>query len=533
MNFFEIFNKIDNIDIVKHGNSFYSPKQLMEFIAPVYSGLMKDKTGRVVILAQNHLDFLVQFLASVFAQKEIYLISDSQKLFLLDFEYTIPSVSDEKCDFEFKKPDYKNTFINIYTSGSSGKPKHVRKNLENLVAESEDMYEEYKKNFSNENKVEVITSAPPHHMFALLNYIVLPLCFCEKFLINTTEVLYPDSVDLNKKLFISTPSFLEQFKKNDIKISSPPYLILTAGDKLKQDIYDYFSSYNSKICEIYGSSETGTIAYKYSYSESYKCFPRVSVSTDTSSQIVIKSPYFMENMIILCDIIEKDGEKKFYLKNRSDRILKIQEKRINAMEIEEYINKSEYIESSYCLKTGDKLACAAVLNQKGKLFYLEKNGGRTKLIKHLKSIVKEKSEIIPQRWKFLPEIPKNSAGKVDKEKIVSLFEKNLSLPLILDMSQEENTAEVKMVFSNTCNFFCGHFDEFPVLPGVVQLYFAHLFAEELFKININKDTVKKVKFSHIIKPDEVVELYLEKDKNNIHYTYKKSETVCSSGTFSA
>ena len=104
MNFFEIFNKIDNIDIVKHGNSFYSPKQLMEFIAPVYSGLMKDKTGRVVIHAQNHLDFLVQFLASVFAQKEIYLISDSQKLFLLDFEYTIPSVSDEKCDFEFKKP---------------------------------------------------------------------------------------------------------------------------------------------------------------------------------------------------------------------------------------------------------------------------------------------------------------------------------------------------------------------------------------------------------------------------------------------
>ena len=51
------------------------------------------------------------------------------------------------------------------------------------------------------------------------------------------------------------------------------------------------------------------------------------VSTDDASQIVIKSPYFMEKQITLCDIIENHGE-KFYLKKRSDRIIKIQEKEL-------------------------------------------------------------------------------------------------------------------------------------------------------------------------------------------------------------
>ena len=120
---------------------------------------------------------------------------------------------------------------------------------------------------------------------------------------------------------------------------------------------------------------------------------------------------------------------------------------------------------------------------------------------------------------------------MDKEKIESLFAKNLSFPLILDVKQEDEKCTIKMVFSNTCNFFCGHFDEFPVLPGVVQLYFAHLFAEEIFKTEISKDTVKKVKFSHIIKPDEELELVLEKSEKNIGYTYRTKETVCSSGTF--
>lgn len=532
MNFFDIYDKNGSTKLIKDREKFYSIKEIMDCVKPVLHKLKNNPNKNAVIISENNFDFIINFLASVFAKKEIFLMSDRKKLFLLDFEYILLSDSSSlkegntKTGIEPETPDFNNTFINLFTSGSSGKPKHIRKTLKNLFSEAEDIYEEFNKYL--QPQTEIITSTSPRHMFALANYVMLPLLYCDRFVINTDEVIYPDSTDLGRKLFISTPSFLEQFKKHGVKLGKKPCLIFTAGDKLKKEIYEYFS--NTPVCEIYGSTETGTIAYKFSYDSPYRCMKGAEVSTDDASQIVIKSPYFMEKQITLCDIIENHGE-KFYLKKRSDRIIKIQEKRINAMEIEEYINKSEYVDSCYCVKSGDKLGCAAVLSEKGKLFYLEKTGGRTKLIKHLKSLVKDKSEIIPQKWKFLPEIPKNKTGKVDKEKIESLFAKNLSFPLILDVKQEDEKCTIKMVFSNTCNFFCGHFDEFPVLPGVVQLYFAHLFAEEIFKTEISKDTVKKVKFSHIIKPDEELELVLEKSGKNIGYTYRTKETVCSSGTF--
>ena len=530
MNFFEIFDKNDDIKLIKSSGTVYTLKEIMALVKPLVSKLKQDDRKNAVIISDNNFDFFINFLAAIFAGKEIFLLTDKKKLFLLDFDYILLDEADTAGDFfcKIEKPDYNSTFINIFTSGSSGKPKKIKKTLNNLIIEAEDIYEEFKKYFLPET--EIITSTSPRHMFALANYVMLPLCFCGEFLINTDEVVYPDSVETGGKFFITTPSFLEQFKKHNIKINDFPCIVMTAGDKLKKEMYDYLDGV--AISEIYGSSETGTIAHKEGFEQSFCCMKSVSVSMDDASQIVINSPYFMEKDITLCDIIKKDGEDGFYLNKRSDRIIKIQEKRINAMEIEEYINKSEYVDSCYCVKNGDKLGCAAVLNEKGKLFYLEKTGGRTKLIKHLKSLVKDKSEIIPQKWKFLPEIPKSKTGKVDKEKIESLFEKNLSFPLILDIQQEsEAKAVLKMVFSNTCNFFSGHFDEFPVLPGVVQLYFAHLFAEELFKIDISKDTAKKVKFSHIIKPDEEIELVLDKTEKNINYTYKKGETVCSSGTF--
>lgn len=101
-----------------------------------------------------------------------------------------------------------------------------------------------------------------------------------------------------------------------------------------------------------------------------RCFKSVETDSDLDSQIVIKSPYFLEKTAVLCDIIERIDSKHFRLKNRSDRIVKIQEKRVSAIEIETFVRNLEMIEDAYCFKYGEKLACAAVLNDSGKDFTL-------------------------------------------------------------------------------------------------------------------------------------------------------------------
>lgn len=536
MNFFEIFNKKEyqNTTIIKTEEKSYSIQEVLELTRPIVFKLQSNTTKNALILSENNFNFLINFIAAIFARKEIFLLSDPKKLFLIDFDYILldkvfPATSQ---NIELKNVDTDNTLINIFTSGSSGTPKQITKTLTNIITEADDIYHEYKKYLPQE-KTEVISSTSPHHMFGLTCYIVLPLYLCEKFLVNTKEIVYPEESNLNKKLFISTPSFLDKYKQHNINLSQKPAIILTAGDKLKEETYEYFKEQSVDISDIYGSSEVGVIAHKENPNAPLSCYRNVTIDADKNSQITVFSPYFREEKLVLGDKIEKLNDKTFVLKNRTDRIIKIQEKRLNAMEIEDYINTTGYIENSYCFKYGEKLVCAAVLNKSGINYYTNHNGGRTKLIKELKSIIKTKSEIVPQKWKFLYEIPKTKTGKTNKEKIENIFSQNLSIPLILNVTKKDsNNLKIDLVFSRTCNFFKGHFDDFPILPGVVQFYFAHTYAEEMFGIPVQKSPVKKVKFSHIIKPDEIIELNLQKSEQNINYTYKKGELICSSGTFS-
>ena len=142
------------------------------------------------------------------------------------------------------------------------------------------------------------------------------------------------------------------------------------------------------------------------------------------------------------------------------------------------------------------------------------------------------SEIIPQRWKYIDEIPMNVIGKVNKQLIEHIFNVNVSLPLILDREITQNSITYKMYFYNKCNFFKGHFPEFKLVPGVVQLYFAKELSNSHFNLNIREGQWKRIKFSNIIEPDKIIYLKLKKDEKNVSYEYYYEEKKYSSGVFS-
>lgn len=540
MNIFEAFKnkECENMPAIAGAKRIYTIKDLKPLIAPQAAELLKNPVKNVLILSENNFDFVINFLSAVFAKKEIFLLSDSKKASQLDFEYIVLEkvcgLKNPDCaDFEFFVPDFQTTFATVFTSGSTGKPKRVKKSFENIFVEAEDIINAAKTALKAE-LTPVLTSSTPHHMFGLTCWMFLAFFDPKRFLLNAREVVYPDRAEFGGAIFVSTPSFLEKFKKYDVILDEKPVLVMTAGDRLKDETYDYFEKYNVPVLDIYGSTETGVIAYKTEKNEQIlRCFKSVETDSDMDSQIVIKSPYFLEKTAVLCDIIERIDSKHFRLKNRSDRIVKIQEKRVSAIEIETFVRNLEMIEDAYCFKYGEKLACAAVLNDSGKDFYLdEENGGRQKLIKNLKAALKDKSEIIPQKWRFLHEIPRTKTGKIDKSKIERVFSTNISLPLVLKSEKSADYARYELVFAKNCNFFDGHFKNFPILPGVVQLYFAHMFAQEAFEKKVAENPVKKIKFSHLIKPAERLALEFKFDGKNIFYAYKNDEMTCSSGVFS-
>ena len=88
-----------------------------------------------------------------------------------------------------------------------------------------------------------------------------------------------------------------------------------------------------------------------------------------------------------------------------------------------------------------------------------------------------------------------------------------------------------MIFYKNSNFFNGHFENFPIVPGVVQLFYVNFFTENMLGIKLPLTEAKKVKFSNIIPPDEEVILTIKNKENSIEYTYLSDDKIYSSGIF--
>lgn len=461
-----------------------------------------DKTKQVILSADDNFDFIISFFAAVFSGKEIFL---SDKNAVYDIESTT-------CDevFDFKKIDLENVFVNFLTSGTSGHSKIVRKSLFNLIREAQDIGKTF---FVDASELRFCSTTSLNHLFGFTFHFMTP--FINGFIIDTNSVKYPENVKYENSVLISSPSFLSKMVKYNLDFEKTPKYIFAAGAKLEDNVFEYFEK-KSAIIEIYGSTETGIVAHReHSTQKFLKLFDNVLPLKYENKILTVKSDYFSENYIELSDFTDFKGGNELAVITRVDRILKILEKRISAEKIEEYLKNSDLVFDVYCLKIGEKLGAAVVLSEIGKNFYIKY--GQNDLIKKLKAFCGEKFEIIPQKWRFLPEIYKTPVGKIDREKIERIFTINLSFPLILEERVNTNIVEVDMIFPEHSNFFKGHFPKFPILPGVVSLYFVTFFANEFFKTELSPQIIRKIKFSQLIFPNKKVTLRLKNSEKSVDF----------------
>ena len=414
----------------------------------------------------------------------------------------------------------KKSFI-FKTSGSSGMPKTVKKSYEALITEARDMADFFK--FPPDTVI--LSTVSSEHMYGMTFTVMLAqVAGCR---VDKERIFYTEDIkDYEKFIFVSTPSFLEKLAKYGFKFKNKPLMIFSAGAALDDSVFEYLEEISQGVTEIYGSSEAGVIAYRQSHKSLLKTFDNVSMEIE-GDKITVKSEYFDEPEIVLDDELEffNDG---FKVQGRKDRIVKIQEKRISLDAVENILNSNELIEKSYCLKLNDKLCAAVVLNEKGRQI-LEKNG-KLELVKTIKSNMAGAAARC-KKWRFLFELPVNERGKINGKRVKEIFNTNLTYPDVIDFSINSTDARFDLIFPQKSNFFKGHFPEFPILPGVVQLFFVKEFIKDAFNLDFVPQKVKKVKFSSVIKPDEKVSLCLKKSETSIDYKFTKGDKIFSSGTF--
>ena len=559
-----MFNQINNFFnqnfdenriIFYNGKSTVSFAQYKKDVAKYanYFSTLSDKSI-IVYIPDNLYLFYVCFMALAQAGKDIILpalLTKENSKTLIESTHSLLTdkfdifgdfnVIDLQCpnntNWDFK--DVNNQWIYFFTSGSTGTPKKIKKQFKMLSAEVA-FHCINQSHLIDKNPV-MISSVAPYHMYGLLWRFLFPLGAgipADLDIVFTPEELQNKQSLYDCVLFATTPSFLDgitryqnqyTFKNNCIGIYSSGSLLDT---KTSQSAYDMFSV---SPFEIFGSTETGGVASRQQKNGPYwDIFAPVSVNLTENQELLIESDFSCKNPYLMSDMVQMVNEKQFLLKGRSDRMVKIAEERVSLPEMEEKLCAYEFIEKSYVsilTKNERTIVCAMItLNDSGKQEIIQ--NGRPKFINNIKQYLLNyfPNVVLPRKFRIVNDIPVNTQGKYIKTDITSAFESNVPEPIMQNVIKTNSEFVADMVFLKDSSYFCGHFPNQPILPGVIQIYFVMNFIKKYFHFTPNDYHILKLKFSNLILPDTNVHFELKRiSENEFIFGYSSDNSKYSNG----
>lgn len=104
-------------------------------------------------------------------------------------------------------------------------------------------------------------------------------------------------------------------------------------------------------------------------------------------------------------------------------------------------------------------------------------------------------------------------------------------PLILAEHQQDGVWTLELLIPHELVYFAGHFPGAPVLPGLVQIAWALALAAPRLGTPSRCRLMEAVKFQHLLRPGDRVELVLRYDtaRQKLHFAYRHGDKAYSSG----
>ncbi|EKF8433415.1 acyl-CoA synthetase, partial [Escherichia coli] len=272
-----------------------------------------------------------------------------------------------------------------------------------------------------------VASVMPQHLYGLTFRIFLPMALGLP--LHAAMLWYSEQLaalsHTYRYAFVSSPAFL---KRLDLHLTPPPVeMILSAGGMLPwQDVEKTSTWLNIWPDEIYGSTETGILAWRYRQQDNIPWFTFSDVHLSQESEGVrVFSPLIPAEGLVLDDMLQFNENGQFHLIGRRGRVVKIEEKRISLVEIEQRLLALDGIMDVAAIpliRNGRQAIGVVVVPNKEARQIWQCSGGKTLELSWRKALLPWLEPVaVPRYWRIIDEIPVNNMNKRVYAQLQELF----------------------------------------------------------------------------------------------------------------
>ncbi len=311
--------------------------------------------------------------------------------------------------------------VHMFTGGSTGKPRVWSKTVANVLGEASYMC----KRFAFGPGDFFLSTMPVQHIYGFLFSVVAPLLVGAR-VVRDTAYFPAEIVEIlsgkHPTVFISGPVHYRLLRQGTLHLPALRLATSSGGMLDPADGERFFHDTGIGVTEIYGSTETGGLAFRNRAEGEKYWTPLDLVKWKTQGErLCVLSPFLSmkiptddDGFFVTADRVRPADPGKFLLLGRMDGVVKVAGERVDLMEVEQKIRTLDQVLDAHVLsvpsaKRGREIVAMVVT---------ECTTGE--LVRLLRDLMEPYA--LPRRFVKVDKIPRTEAGKPDREEILRLVE---------------------------------------------------------------------------------------------------------------
>ena len=433
-------------------------------------------------------------------------------------------------------------FAELETSGTSGEGRWIPKLLRHLEDEIETLEQSFGSRLAPDTRVFATVSH--QHIYGLLFRALWPLCSGRAFhasLLLLPQELFPRVIESRDAALVTTPVHLRRMTASPglARLAGVCRAVFSSGGPLEAETAAAVAEkLGAPPLEILGSTETGGVAFRQRRdgSESFTPMPGVKLELEPPDDgLVVTSPF------VSVGLPTHTGERRFRmgdraelapggglrLLGRSDRTVKIGEKRLSLPEMEKDLAQHPALSEVALLvlpqATQPRVHAAVVLSEIGRGMLVQ--AGRRALGRALAGHLAPRWDavLLPRVWRTVDQLPRNAQGKLPVESLAALFAPRDREPILHAETRGEGWLERALEVPADLAFLDGHYDGQPLVAAVVELRWAMEAAFDLFGRTPRVREFEVLKFPEPLLPGQRFTLRLERSPGGDRLGFRLGE----------